>query len=61
MNVPLTMIGIPLTYNISHGIGFGFISYVTIKIAKRKFSQIHPLMYLVSLAFLFSFITGAGR
>jgi AGZA family xanthine/uracil permease-like MFS transporter len=55
------MIGIPLTYNISHGIGFGFISYVTIKIAKRKFSQIHPLMYLVSLAFLFSFITGAGR
>lgn len=52
----LTMIGIPLTYNISYGIGFGFISYTAIKLAGRKFSQIHPLMYVVSLAFLFSFI-----
>lgn len=52
----LTMIGIPLTYNISYGIGFGFISYTAIKLAGRKFSQIHPLMYIVSLAFLLSFI-----
>ncbi|MCX5793323.1 MAG: NCS2 family permease [Elusimicrobia bacterium] len=52
----LTMIGIPLTYNISNGIGFGFISYVAIKMARRKFGQIHPLMYVVSLAFLLSFI-----
>jgi len=55
----LTMIGIPLTYNISYGIGFGFISYTVIKISKRKFGQIHPLMYLVSLAFLLSFVLGA--
>ena len=55
----LTMIGIPLTYNISYGIGFGFISFVVVKLAKRKFSQIHPLMYLVSAAFLASFILGA--
>ncbi|MDP2865899.1 MAG: hypothetical protein Q8O90_06625 [Elusimicrobiota bacterium] len=48
--------GIPLTYNISHGIGFGFISYTAIKLARGKFSQVHPLMYLVSLAFLLSFI-----
>ena len=52
----ITMIGIPLTYNISHGIGFGFISYVAIKLAQRKFSQVHPLMYIVSLAFLVFFI-----
>lgn len=52
----LTMIGIPLTYSISYGIGFGFISYVAIKMARRKFSRIHPLMYIVSLAFLVSFI-----
>jgi AGZA family xanthine/uracil permease-like MFS transporter len=52
----LTMIGIPLTYNISCGIGFGFITYTAIKMAKRKFDRIHPLMYLVSLAFLFSFV-----
>ncbi|HBW22282.1 MAG: hypothetical protein A2X28_00190 [Elusimicrobia bacterium GWA2_56_46] len=52
----LTMIGIPLTYNISYGIGFGFITYTAIKMAKRKFGRIHPLMYLVSLAFLLSFV-----
>jgi len=52
----LTMIGIPLTYNISYGIGFGFISYTALKLARRKYGEIHPLMYLVSLAFLLFFI-----
>ena len=52
----LTMIGIPLTYNISYGIGFGFITYTAVKLARRKFADIHPLMYLVSAAFLLSFI-----
>ena len=55
----LTVIGIPLTYNISYGIGFGFISYTAIKMAGRKFSQVHPLMYVVSFAFLLSFILAA--
>ena len=44
----LTMIGIPLTYDISSGIGF--ITYVAVKTARRKFGEIHPLLYLVSLA-----------
>ncbi len=52
----LTMIGIPLTYNISYGIGFGFITYTAIKLARRKFKDIHPLMYVVSAAFLLSFV-----
>ena len=52
----LTMIGIPLTYNISYGIGFGFITYTAIKLARRKFADIHPLMYVVSAAFLLSFV-----
>ena len=52
----LTMIGIPLTYNISYGIGFGFITYTAIKLARRRFAEIHPLMYVVSAAFLLSFV-----
>ncbi|HCC48253.1 MAG TPA: NCS2 family permease [Elusimicrobia bacterium] len=52
----LTMIGIPFTYNISYGIGFGFITYTAIKLARRKFGELHPLMYVVSAAFLLSFI-----
>lgn len=55
----LTMIGIPLTYNISYGIGFGFISYTAIKLARGKAAQVRPLMYAVSLAFLLSFALGA--
>ena len=52
----LIIIGIPLTYNISHGIGFGFISYTVIKMLHRKFKDIHPLMYVISIAFLIVFI-----
>jgi AGZA family xanthine/uracil permease-like MFS transporter len=52
----LTIIGIPLTYNISYGIGFGFISYTLIKVISRKFSEVHPLLYMVSFAFLIAFI-----
>ncbi|MEW5951800.1 MAG: NCS2 family permease [Elusimicrobia bacterium] len=52
----LTMTGIPLTYNISHGIGFGFISYVAVKAAKGKWNEIKPLMWIISFAFLISFI-----
>jgi adenine/guanine/hypoxanthine permease len=52
----LTIIGIPLTYNISYGIGFGFISYTLIKLFHRKAKDVHPLMYFVSLAFAVTFI-----
>ncbi|HLE12862.1 MAG: hypothetical protein A2504_13470 [Bdellovibrionales bacterium RIFOXYD12_FULL_39_22] len=51
----LTIVGIPLTYNISHGIGMGFISYTIIKLFHGKKSEIHPLMYGVSFAFLLAF------
>ena len=52
----LTMIGIPLTYNISYGIGFGFITYTAIRVFRGRFASVHPLMYLVSAAFLASFV-----
>ncbi|GAB4030942.1 MAG: NCS2 family permease [Elusimicrobiota bacterium] len=51
----LTLTGIPLTYNISHGIGFGFISYVAVKAARGKWKEIKPLMWFVSAAFLAAF------
>jgi len=52
----LTVIGIPLTYNISYGIGMGFISYVLIKLFHKKAKDIHPLMYFTALAFAVTFI-----
>jgi AGZA family xanthine/uracil permease-like MFS transporter len=52
----LTMILMPLTYDITVGIGAGFISWVLIKVAKGKVSAIHPLMWAVAVAFLVFFL-----
>jgi AGZA family xanthine/uracil permease-like MFS transporter len=51
----LTMILMPLTYDITVGIGAGFISWVLIKVVRGKFGEIHPLMWVVSIAFLVYF------
>jgi adenine/guanine/hypoxanthine permease len=54
----LTMILMPLTYDITVGIGAGFISWVIIKVARGKASQVHPLMWVVSILFLVFFLQG---
>jgi len=52
----LTIVGIPLTYNISYGIGLGFISYCLIKVFHGKVREIHWLMWVVSALFILTFI-----
>jgi AGZA family xanthine/uracil permease-like MFS transporter len=52
----LTIILMPLTYSITNGIGFGFISYTLIRMAQGQFRRVHPLMYVVSGLFLFYFL-----
>ncbi len=52
----LVIVGIPLTYNISYGIGLGFISYVLIKLFHGKVKEIHWLMWVVSGLFVLTFI-----
>jgi len=51
----LTMILMPLTYDITVGIGAGFISWVLIKAVRGKAAEIHWLMWVVSVAFLIFF------
>ncbi len=51
----LTMILMPLTYDITVGIGAGFITWVVIKVVRGKMDQIHWLMWLVSAAFVVFF------
>ena len=51
----LTMILMPLTYDITVGIGAGFITWVLIKLVRGKTSEIHWLMWVVSVAFLVFF------
>ncbi|HLL41137.1 MAG TPA: NCS2 family permease [Rubrobacteraceae bacterium] len=55
----LTILTLPLTFNISYGIGFGFISYVLIKLARGKPGDVHPLLYGVALLFVLAFIVPA--
>jgi AGZA family xanthine/uracil permease-like MFS transporter len=51
----LTMILMPLTYDITVGIGAGFISWVAIKVFKGKMGEIPMLMWVVALAFIVFF------
>jgi AGZA family xanthine/uracil permease-like MFS transporter len=52
----LTIVGIPLTYNISYGIGLGFISYIIIKLLHGKSRDIHPLLWVIGAAFVLTFV-----
>ncbi len=52
----LVIVGIPLTYNISYGIGLGFISFVIIKLLHGKARDIKPLMWVISVAFVLAFL-----
>ena len=51
----LTIILMPLTYDITVGIGAGFVSWVFLKVVKGKLGEIHPLMWAVAIAFLIYF------
>ncbi len=52
----LTIILMPFTYSITDGIGAGFLFWVAIKLAKGKFREIHPLMWIVSAMFVVYFL-----
>jgi AGZA family xanthine/uracil permease-like MFS transporter len=54
----LIFLMIPLTYSIAHGIGYGCIAYVAIKLLGRRFSDVHPLMYGTAAAFAAYFVWG---
>jgi AGZA family xanthine/uracil permease-like MFS transporter len=52
----LTILTLPLTFNISYGIGFGFISYVLIKLSRGKAREVHPLLYGAAVLFALTFV-----
>ena len=55
----LGLILMPLTFSITVGIGAAFVSYVFIKVVMGKWSQIHPLMWLVAAGFAIYFAQSA--
>ena len=51
----LTIVLMPFTYSITVGIGAGFVTYVFLKLVRRKTSAIHPLMWLIAALFVVYF------
>lgn len=45
----LTMALMPFTYSISHGIMFGFLSYVLLKVARGKWSELNPILVIIAV------------
>jgi AGZA family xanthine/uracil permease-like MFS transporter len=45
----------PLTFSITVGIGAAFVTWVLIKVVKGKLDAIHPLMWVVAIAFVIYF------
>ena len=50
-----TLIVMPLTFTITDGIAAGFVSYVFLKLVTGRAREVHPLMWLVSIAFAIFF------
>lgn len=47
----VTILMVPLTYSIAHGIGYGLLTYVVIGVLRGRARELHPLLYLIAAAF----------
>jgi adenine/guanine/hypoxanthine permease len=54
----LVIAGVPLTFSISAGIGFGVISFVAVMVVKGRAREVHPLMYGLVPLFLAFYANG---
>lgn len=51
----LTIVLMPFAYSIADGIAAGFIFYVVVKLVKKKFKDIHPIMAVLAILFVLKF------
>jgi len=54
----LTILGMPFTYSITNGVGFGIISYVVIAVLRGQGRKVHPLLYGCAALFTWYFVYG---
>jgi AGZA family xanthine/uracil permease-like MFS transporter len=54
----VVLVTIPFTWSISHGIGYGFLTYVVIQVVTGRWRTVHPLMYGTAAAFAAYFRLG---
>src|SRR5205807_9867805 len=54
----VTLVTLPATWSITHGIGYGFLTFVAIKAFSGRFREVHPLMYGATALFAAHFVWG---
>lgn len=52
----VTIIGMPLTFNIATGFGFGFISFVVLRLLSGRAREVSPILYIVAACFAVNFV-----
>jgi AGZA family xanthine/uracil permease-like MFS transporter len=52
----MTIVGMALTYNVSHGLAFGFILYPVLKLMSGRAKEVSWLMYVLGAIFLLRYI-----
>jgi len=51
----IAAIAMPLTFSIASGIGFGFITYVAVKVLSGRHQEVGPAIYVLAAAFVLKF------
>ncbi|HUO24925.1 MAG TPA: NCS2 family permease [Candidatus Aquilonibacter sp.] len=52
----VTLVATPLTFSIATGLSLGLISYTLVKIAAGKFREISPVIWILTVLFIFRYI-----
>ena len=52
----ITALAMPFTFSIAEGIAFGFISYVGIKLATGRYSDVHPAVAILAVLFVIKYV-----
>jgi AGZA family xanthine/uracil permease-like MFS transporter len=52
----LTMVVMPATFNISHGLAAGFVSYAGMKLVAGKWREVHWLVFAIAALFIWRYL-----
>ncbi|MBS0304955.1 MAG: NCS2 family permease [Proteobacteria bacterium] len=56
----VTALAMPFTYSIANGLAFGFITYAAVKLCTGRVREVHWMVWLIALVFLFKFVWIGG-
>jgi AGZA family xanthine/uracil permease-like MFS transporter len=56
----VTLVTMPLTYSIANGISFGIITWVALRVMRGKFSEVHPVLYVLTALLVAFYAAGGG-